>query len=37
MISVKTARNHTERIYSKLGVSSRSEATIFAMRHGLVS
>ena len=37
VISVKTARNHTERIYSKLGVSSRSEATIFAMRHGLVS
>jgi len=37
VISEKTARNHTERIYTKLGVSSRAEVTMFAMRQGLVS
>jgi len=28
--------NHVEHIYSKLGVSSRAAATMFATRHGLV-
>ncbi|HEV2785753.1 MAG TPA: LuxR C-terminal-related transcriptional regulator, partial [Solirubrobacteraceae bacterium] len=36
VITDKTARNHIERIYGKLGVSSRAEASLFAMRHGLV-
>jgi len=35
-ISPKTAGNHIERIYQKIGVSSRAEAAMFAMRHGLV-
>jgi HD-GYP domain-containing protein (c-di-GMP phosphodiesterase class II) len=35
-IAEKTARNHTERIYSKLGVSTRAEVSLYAMRHGLV-
>lgn len=37
VIAEKTARNHVERVYGKLGVSSRAEATLYAMRHGLVS
>jgi HD-GYP domain-containing protein (c-di-GMP phosphodiesterase class II) len=36
VIAEKTARNHIERIYLKLGVSSRAEASLYAMRHGLV-
>ena len=36
MIADKTARNHVERIYSKLGISTRAEASLYAMRHGLV-
>ncbi len=36
-ISPKTAGNHIERIYAKIGVSSRAEAAMFAMRHGLVA
>jgi DNA-binding NarL/FixJ family response regulator len=35
-ITPKTAGNHVERIYSKIGVSSRAEATMFAMQHGLL-
>ena len=35
-IAPKTAGNHIERIYSKIGVSSRAEAALFAMQHGLV-
>jgi len=35
-ITTKTAGNHVERIYLKLGVSSRAEATMFAMQHGLL-
>jgi HD-GYP domain-containing protein (c-di-GMP phosphodiesterase class II) len=35
-ISPKTAGNHIERIYQKIGVSSRAEAAMFAMRHGLL-
>ncbi|WP_028067629.1 HD domain-containing phosphohydrolase [Solirubrobacter soli] len=36
-IADKTARNHVERIYSKLGVSTRAEASLYAMRHGLIT
>ena len=35
-IADKTARNHIERIYSKLDVSTRAEASLYAMRHGLI-
>jgi DNA-binding NarL/FixJ family response regulator len=36
VIAPKTAANHVEHIYSKLGVASRAEATLFATQHGLV-
>ena len=36
-ISAKTAGNHIERIYLKIGVSSRSTATLFAMQQGMLS
>jgi HD-GYP domain-containing protein (c-di-GMP phosphodiesterase class II) len=36
VIASKTARNHIERIYTKLDVSTRAEASLYAMRHGLV-
>ena len=36
-ISPKTVGNHVERIYDKLGVSSRAAAAMRAMHHGLVS
>jgi DNA-binding CsgD family transcriptional regulator len=35
-ISAKTAGTHVERIYTKTGASSRSTATLFALRHGLI-
>ncbi len=35
-ISVETARNHMARIISKLGVESRLQALLFAVRHGAV-
>ncbi|MBV8957947.1 MAG: HD domain-containing protein [Actinobacteria bacterium] len=35
-ITPKTAGNHIERIYVKIGASSRAEAAMFAMQHGLV-
>jgi DNA-binding CsgD family transcriptional regulator len=35
-ISPKTAGTHIERIYTKIGATSRSTAALFAMRHGLV-
>ncbi|HEY3978458.1 MAG TPA: LuxR C-terminal-related transcriptional regulator [Streptosporangiaceae bacterium] len=35
-ISPKTARNHIEHIYAKIGASSRAEASLFAMQHGLL-
>jgi HD-GYP domain-containing protein (c-di-GMP phosphodiesterase class II) len=35
-ITPKTAGNHVERIYAKIGASSRAEATMFAMQHGLL-
>lgn len=36
VISPKTARNHIEHIYSKIGVSNRAAAGLFAMQHGLL-
>jgi HD-GYP domain-containing protein (c-di-GMP phosphodiesterase class II) len=36
VISRKTARNHVEHIYAKIGVSNRALAGLFAARHGLV-
>lgn len=36
-ISVKTADNHIQAVYRKLGVSSRAAATLFAMETGLVA
>jgi HD-GYP domain-containing protein (c-di-GMP phosphodiesterase class II) len=35
-ISPKTAGTHIERLYTKIGASTRSSATLFAMRNGLL-
>jgi DNA-binding NarL/FixJ family response regulator len=35
-VSRKTVSTHLEHIYTKLGVRTRTEAALFAMRHGLV-
>lgn len=35
-IAPKAAGNHIKRIYTKNGVSSRTGAPMFAMRHGLL-
>jgi HD-GYP domain-containing protein (c-di-GMP phosphodiesterase class II) len=37
MISEKTARNHVERTYAKIGVSNRVGASMYALRHGLAT
>jgi HD-GYP domain-containing protein (c-di-GMP phosphodiesterase class II) len=37
VISRKTAANHVEHIYTKIGVSNRARASLFAMKHGLMS
>ncbi len=36
VISPKTAGNHIEHIYSKIGASSRAAASLFAVQHGLL-
>ena len=36
VISPKTARNHIEHIYVKIGASSRATASLFAMQRGLL-
>ncbi len=36
VISPKTARNHIEHIYAKIGVSTRAGASLFALEHGLL-
>ena len=36
-VSAKTAGSHVEHIYTKVGVSNRAQATLFAMRHGLMT
>jgi DNA-binding CsgD family transcriptional regulator len=35
-VSRKTVSSHLEHIYAKLGVKTRTEAALFAMRHGLL-
>ena len=37
MISPKTVANHVEHIYTKIGVSNRARAGLFAMKHGLMT
>jgi DNA-binding NarL/FixJ family response regulator len=36
VITPKTAMNHVEHIYAKLGISSRAAATLYATQHGLM-
>jgi len=36
VISRKTASNHVEHIYAKIGVSNRAMASLFAVKHGLM-
>lgn len=36
VISSKTVGNHVEHVYSKIGVSNRAMASLFASRHGLL-
>ena len=36
VISPKTASNHIEHIYIKIGVSNRARASVFALKHGLM-
>ncbi len=36
-ISSRTAEHHVQHVYSKIGVSSRAAAALFAMEHGLLS
>ena len=35
VLSEKTARNHVERTYTKIGVSNRIGASMYALEHGL--
>ncbi len=35
-VTPKTVANHVEHLYTKIGVSSRAAATLYAMQHGLV-
>jgi DNA-binding CsgD family transcriptional regulator len=35
-LSEKTVGNHVEHIYTKIGSSTRAEASLFAMQHGLL-
>jgi HD-GYP domain-containing protein (c-di-GMP phosphodiesterase class II) len=37
VISRKTAGSHVEHIYTKIGVSNRARASLFAMKHGLMN
>ena len=36
MITPKTAGNHVEHIYAKIGISGRAAAALFAVQHGLL-
>jgi DNA-binding NarL/FixJ family response regulator len=36
-ISPRTAEHHVQHIYTKIGVTSRASAALFAMEHGLIS
>ena len=35
-VSRRTVTSHLEHVYTKLGVSGRTEAALFAMRNGLI-
>jgi DNA-binding NarL/FixJ family response regulator len=35
-VSTRTVGSHIEHIYTKIGVSARGAAAMYAMRHGLV-
>jgi DNA-binding NarL/FixJ family response regulator len=35
-VSERTVRNHLANIYKKLGVHDRTQAVLYAVRHGLV-
>jgi len=35
-LTMRTVQNHVSNIYGKLGVSTRTEAALYAIRHGLV-
>ena len=35
-ISRRTAEHHAQHIYTKIGVSTRAAAALFAVQHGLV-
>ena len=37
VISRKTAGTHIEHIYTKIGASNRARASLFAMKHGLMT
>ena len=37
VITRRTAGSHVEHIYAKIGVSNRARASLFAMKHGLMS
>ena len=37
VITRKTAGSHVEHIYTKLGVSNRAQASLFAVKHGLMT
>jgi DNA-binding NarL/FixJ family response regulator len=37
VIAPKTVTNHIEHIYARTGVSNRAHASLFAVRHGLMS
>jgi HD-GYP domain-containing protein (c-di-GMP phosphodiesterase class II)/DNA-binding CsgD family transcriptional regulator len=37
VISPRTADNHVAHIYTKIGVSNRARASLFAMKHGLMT
>jgi DNA-binding CsgD family transcriptional regulator len=37
VVARKTIDNHVEHIYAKIGVSNRARASLFAVRHGLMS
>jgi DNA-binding NarL/FixJ family response regulator len=37
VISTKTARNHVEHIYAKVGATSRVSASLYAVQHGLLA
>jgi HD-GYP domain-containing protein (c-di-GMP phosphodiesterase class II)/DNA-binding CsgD family transcriptional regulator len=37
VISRKTVGSHVEHIYTKIGVSNRAQASLFAIRHGLMA